>query len=204
MVRGGERSHGNADPGCAAAGPAGCAPPDLDGPVDGAVAPQPVAEVDRPAWFTLMAPGWRPPAGSVTQVYGLCFDSGGRAVLVCLDDGFWTLPGGQVEPGETLLDTLVREVREEACARVVRARYLACQHVWDPQAPAGPTSQYQARFWARVEPDLWRPRYETVARSFVAPALVPSRLSWADKQIVTRLLELAIGAEQLDRRAPAR
>jgi len=167
------------------------------------VAPQPVEEVDRPAWFTLMAPGWLPPAGSVTQVYGLCFDPTGRVVLVCLGDGFWTLPGGQVEPGETLVDTLVREVGEEACARVVRARYLASQHIWDPQAPAGPTSYYQARFWARVELDPWQPRHETVARSLVAPALVPSRLSWTRTQIAARLLDLAAAADRADRGGPA-
>jgi 8-oxo-dGTP pyrophosphatase MutT (NUDIX family) len=136
---------------------------------------EPVDEVDRPAWFTLMAPAWWPPPGSVTQAYGLCFDPSGRVVLVQLDDGFWTLPGGQVEPGETPLDTLVREVAEEVCARVVRARYLACQHVWDPQAPDGPPGHYQARFWTRVEVDPWRPRHETVARSLVTPAQVHRR-----------------------------
>jgi ADP-ribose pyrophosphatase YjhB (NUDIX family) len=64
-----------------------------------------------------MAPGWWPPDGSVTQAYGLCFDPCGRIVLVQLDDGFWTLPGGNVEPDETPLDetpldTLLREVAE--------------------------------------------------------------------------------------------
>jgi NUDIX domain len=86
------------------------APPDPGGPVDPVVRTQPVDEVDRPAWFTLMAPGWWPPDGSVTQASGLCFDPGGRVVLVQLDDGFWTLPGGEVEPDETPLDTLLREV----------------------------------------------------------------------------------------------
>src|SRR5918996_1129250 len=94
------------------------APPDPGGPVDPVVRTEPVDEVDRPAWFTLMAPGWWPPDGSVTQAYGLCFDPCGRIVLVQLDDGFWTLPGGNVEPDETpldetTLDTLLREVAED-------------------------------------------------------------------------------------------
>ncbi|MGH8823519.1 MAG: NUDIX hydrolase [Jiangellaceae bacterium] len=177
---------------------------DPGGPVDPVVQTEPVEEVDRPAWFTLMAPGWWPPDGSVSQAYGLCFDPGGLVVLVQLDDGFWTLPGGQVEPGETPLDTLIREVAEEACARVVRARYLACQHVWDPRALEGPTSHYQARFWARVELGPWQPRHETVARTQVTPAHVTSRLSWTRTRIVARLLELATTAENQDRGYPAR
>jgi hypothetical protein len=70
-------------------------PADPGGPVDRVVGTEPVDEVDRPAWFTLMAPGWWPPDGSVTQAYGLCFDPGARVVLVQLDDRFWTLPGGR-------------------------------------------------------------------------------------------------------------
>jgi hypothetical protein len=40
-------------------------------------------------------------------------------------------------------------------ARVTACRYLACQHVWDPHAPDGPTSHYQTRWWARIELDPW-------------------------------------------------
>jgi 8-oxo-dGTP pyrophosphatase MutT (NUDIX family) len=180
------------------------APADPGGPVDPVVGTEPVEEVDRPAWCTLMAPGWWPPDGSVTHAYGLCFESGGRVVLVQLDDGFWTLPGGQVEPGEIPLDTLVREVTEEACAQVVRARYLACQHVCDPHAPEGPISHYQARFWARVDVGPWRPRHETVARTLVTPGQVTSTLSWTRTRIAARLLDLAIAAENHDHGHPAR
>ncbi|TDW30480.1 NUDIX hydrolase [Cryobacterium psychrophilum] len=44
-------------------------------------------------------------------------DPAGRYLLVLRsaspERGRWTLPGGRVEPGETLHDALVREVREE-------------------------------------------------------------------------------------------
>jgi hypothetical protein len=42
---------------------------DPGGPVDPTVAPQPVDDVDRPAAFTLMAPGWYPPLEAITQSY---------------------------------------------------------------------------------------------------------------------------------------
>ncbi len=41
-------------------------------------------------------------------------DEGGRIVLVRRkDNGFWALPGGGMEPGESIEDTAVREVLEE-------------------------------------------------------------------------------------------
>jgi ADP-ribose pyrophosphatase YjhB (NUDIX family) len=168
---------------------------DPGGPVDPMLAPQPVTDVDRPAAFTLMATGWWPPLERITQAYGLCFTGEGLVVLVGLPDHGWTLPGGTVEPGEYPSGTLVREVHEEACARVVRCRYLASQHVWDPQAPDGHSSHYQARFWARVELGPWEPRHETVERRLVPPAQVPGVLFWQDKLIIGRLVELAERAE---------
>jgi 8-oxo-dGTP pyrophosphatase MutT (NUDIX family) len=46
-------------------------------------------------------------------------DAGGRVLLFHVltpdeaPDGWWELPGGGIDPGETYLDAAVREVREE-------------------------------------------------------------------------------------------
>ena len=168
---------------------------DRGGPVDPTLESQPVTDVDRLAAFTLMAAGWWPPVDRITQAYGLCFTGDGLVALVRLPGYGWTLPGGTVEPGEHPADTLVREVREEACARVVRSRYLASQHVWDPEGPDGRTWHYQARFWARVELLPWAPDHETVERCLVPAAAVLQTLFWQDKLIIGRLLEQAVGVE---------
>jgi 8-oxo-dGTP pyrophosphatase MutT (NUDIX family) len=138
-----------------------------------------------------------PPEHLVTQSYGFCFTPEGAVVLVQADDGFWNLPGGQVEPGERPPDTLAREVAEEACARVTECEYLACQHVWDPQAPDGRTSHYQTRWWARVELDPWQPHYETVQRRAVPPDRVLSSLSWRSTAIAEMLLNAAVAENRL-------
>lgn len=145
-----------------------------------------------------MAPGWYPPEEFVTQSYGFCFTGDGPGTLVLWDQERWNLPGGQVEPGERPAETLAR-IAEEACARVIRARFLAYQHVWDPEAPDARTSHPQTRGWARVELDLWDPRHEIVARRLVTPALVAPSLFWQSKAAAERLLGYALAVEQADR-----
>jgi 8-oxo-dGTP pyrophosphatase MutT (NUDIX family) len=143
-----------------------------------------------------MAPGWMPPAELVTQALGLCFTGDGRVVMVTRDDERWTLPGGTVEPGETVEQTLVREVAEEACARVLACRYLAAQHVADPLNPDGPPGYYQTRWWARVALDPWEPRFEMTGRRLVPPGLVLDTLFWTGKQIAGRLLGQAVETDR--------
>ncbi len=170
--------------------------PDPDGPVDPTVSTYPVDEVDRPARFTLMAPGWTPPAELVTQALGLCFTADGQVVMVTWDGQQWTFPGGTVEDGETVKQTLIREVAEEACARVVACQFLAAQHVADPLNPNGGPSYYQTRWLARVELDPWRPQHEMIARRLVPPDQVLPTLCWSRKEIAGRMVELAL---QVDR-----
>jgi len=169
--------------------------PEPPGPVDAAVGPEPVLEVARPAWSVLMAPGWMPPVAEITQALGICFTGDGLVVLVTWDGNKWTFPGGSVESGETLEETLIREVAEEACAIVTASAYLACQHIADPFNTFGLTSFYQTRWWARVTLDPWEPAHEMIGRRLVPPEHVLDVLCWTELAIAGRLLDQAMAAE---------
>lgn len=148
----------------------------------------------RIAWFD---PPFQPPLSDTTQALGICFTGDRRIVLVTWNDEHWSLPGGSLESGETLDQALVREVLEEACARVVRSRYIGCQRV--EELDGDRRACYQTRFWARVELDEFRPEHEMTARRLVAPEEFRTTLFWGGEATAGLILERGLAIENGDR-----
>lgn len=136
------------------------------------------------------APFW-PPRERITQASAVCYIQQGRVVLVVGPGGQRALPGGHLEPGESPLDALVREVREEACTVVVQHAYLGAQRVDDLALADGTGEHYQLRYWARVRLEPFAPRHETTARLLVPPDEVLTALGWRATQVASRYLAAA-------------
>ena len=102
--------------------------------------------------------------------------SEGQAVVVSGDGrGLWNFPGGGREAGETVVETAVREVSEEACADVVGdPRLLGYSHVLHlDDRWAVVDEELQARFAADVMLRPWEPAFEIGARRVVDPSELP-------------------------------
>ncbi|MGH6770683.1 MAG: NUDIX domain-containing protein [Xanthobacteraceae bacterium] len=68
----------------------------------------------EPAIRRVLHTYWRFSRGMTLGVRGLIVDDAGRVFLIKHSYvGGWHLPGGGVEPGETMLDALIRELAEE-------------------------------------------------------------------------------------------
>ncbi|MFA6414670.1 MAG: NUDIX domain-containing protein [Candidatus Paceibacterota bacterium] len=69
---------------------------------------------------------------TIHGVHAYCF-SGDKLVIVYSDiKGYWTPPGGGVEPGETIEEAVVREILEETNMRVLKQRVIGYQEVFEP------------------------------------------------------------------------
>jgi ADP-ribose pyrophosphatase YjhB (NUDIX family) len=145
----------------------------------------------RISWFD---PPYRPPLAETTQALGICFTANCRIVLVTWNGTEWSLPGGSLEPGETLEQTLAREVAEEACAHVETSRYIGCQRVEELDGDGVP--YYQTRFWARVELREFRPEHEMTARRLVAPSEFRATLFWGAETTAGLILERGLAIER--------
>lgn len=113
----------------------------------------------------------------VTRVYALAFLPDGRMLLVSdtgTDALFW-LPGGGIEEGETPDKALVRELQEEAGARLLASRRLGLQSVEDDEG----NLEYHAFYWARIElTDDFVPQHEVNVTRHVHPDDFLDTLFW--------------------------
>lgn len=136
-----------------------------------------------------------PPRELTRQSSGVCLTKEGRITLV--NDGRgWALPGGYPEENETLEQALIREVLEEACADVVDFQYIGCQKTIElTPVPQGPVLSYQARYWVRVENQVFDPHFEMTERIEIMPDQFVGMIRWPTKRIARLILDAALQAE---------
>jgi acetyl-CoA carboxylase carboxyl transferase subunit beta len=96
-------------------------------------------------------------------------DPGGRVLLVRRKHdpqrGRWSVPGGRVEPGETLEEAAAREAREETGLQVTVGREL-----WRVRVPAGEGREYDVHgFAANVVGGRLAPGDDATDARWVAP-----------------------------------
>jgi 8-oxo-dGTP pyrophosphatase MutT (NUDIX family) len=139
-----------------------------------------------------------PPEGQAHGAEGICVTSAGDVVVISRDGRRWELPAGRPEGDETWEQTLRREVREEACATVVRARLLGFSRGEYVAGRQSGCVLVRSIWRADVGLDPWDPRHEIPLRRVVAAADVARELDVARNPfapIVRRALREARIAE---------
>jgi 8-oxo-dGTP pyrophosphatase MutT (NUDIX family) len=100
----------------------------------------------------------------------ICLVNDGGLVLVSEDGERWGLPGGRPEGSETWEQTLVREMSEEACARVQEARLLGFGLGVCTSGPEAGLALVRSQWLAWVELLPWQPDHEIPYRRVVDAA----------------------------------
>ena len=110
------------------------------------------------------------------RVYAFASTEADKMLLVGDHGGKYWLPGGGLEPGETPVAALVRELQEEAAATVLGApRYLGTQRAEDPLVGVHLHSFYSCR--VRLAP-TFTPEHEITERHLVDRSDFLDTLFW--------------------------
>jgi 8-oxo-dGTP pyrophosphatase MutT (NUDIX family) len=116
----------------------------------------------------------------------------GRVLLQLREDtATWCLPGGAIEPGESLAEAAVREVREETGLEVVLECVVGVYSKPRWRRGGGHDVVFRAR---PVGGDLSRADpAETLDVRYFAPDALPERLWWTHRRMLADALAGAVG-----------
>jgi 8-oxo-dGTP pyrophosphatase MutT (NUDIX family) len=130
---------------------------------------------------------WRFSRGLTIGVRGLILDGEGRVFLVkhSYVSG-WHLPGGGVEKGETLLEALERELREEGNIEPSEPPVLYAIYFNRRTSPRDHVALYVLRSFRQTAPPL--PNREIVGHGFFATRELPADTSRATRERIAEVL----------------
>ena len=121
-----------------------------------------------------------------TQVSGYIFNDKNE-LLIVKNGKTWTIPGGHPEPNESQLETLEREIMEEACITIKDIRYIGAVEVVE-----NGQTYYQLRYTAKVSDILpFKNEWETSERLFVSLEKLNEYISWSNGITFTQQIESA-------------
>ena len=121
-----------------------------------------------------------------TQVRGYIFNDKNE-LLIVKNGKTWTIPGGHPEPNESQLETLEREIMEEACITIKDIRYIGAVEVVE-----NGQTYYQLRYTAKVSDILpFKNEWETSERLFVSLEKLNEYISWSNGITFSQQIESA-------------
>jgi 8-oxo-dGTP pyrophosphatase MutT (NUDIX family) len=133
--------------------------------------------------------------GMTLGVRALVIGPDGRIFLVKHSYvGGWHLPGGGVEPGETLIDALIRELREEGNLEPTAPPVLHGMFFNDSLSPRNHAAVYVVRDFRKLGEPV--PDYEIIAHGFFGLDALPDDTTAATR---ARIIEVIGGAPVRER-----
>lgn len=110
-----------------------------------------------------------------TQVSGYIFNDRNE-LLIVKNGNTWTIPGGHPENNEMPLETLTREIMEEACVTLKEVNYLGAVEVVE-----NGETYYQLRYTAKLdELKPFKQEWEICDRLFINLNDLSKYIKWAN------------------------